>query len=116
MRSAIAIVGPSGSGKTAAALQLAKERKGTLICCDSLQLYEGFVIGSGRPTVEELGNVETALYGSFSAHSGYIGPRKYTQLALQAIEAALMRNNMPVLEGCNSAYANELSMCEKNVK
>jgi tRNA dimethylallyltransferase len=49
----IAIVGPTGSGKSALAVELAKLCKGSIISCDSVQVYRGFNIGSGKVTENE---------------------------------------------------------------
>lgn len=49
----IAITGPTGSGKSALAVELAKVCNGSIISCDSVQVYRGFNIGSGKVTEEE---------------------------------------------------------------
>ncbi|HET6898123.1 MAG TPA: isopentenyl transferase family protein, partial [Vicinamibacteria bacterium] len=51
--SVVAIVGPTASGKSALALDLAKERGGEIVSCDSLQVYRGLDIGSAKATAEE---------------------------------------------------------------
>ena len=47
------IVGPTASGKTAAAIELAKEVEGEIICADSRTVYKGMDIGTAKPTPEE---------------------------------------------------------------
>ncbi len=47
------VVGPTASGKTALAVRLAEESGGEIISADSVQVYRGFDIGSGKPTPEE---------------------------------------------------------------
>ncbi len=49
----IAITGPTGSGKSALAVELAKVCNGSIISCDSVQVYRGFDIGSGKVTEDE---------------------------------------------------------------
>lgn len=49
----IAITGPTGSGKSALAVELAKVCNGSIISCDSVQVYRGFNIGSGKVTEDE---------------------------------------------------------------
>ena len=44
------IAGPSASGKTAFGIELAKEFAGEIISGDSVQVYRGFDIGSGKVT------------------------------------------------------------------
>lgn len=50
----VAIVGPTASGKSALALDLAARVSGELVSADSVQVYRGFDIGSGKPSAEEL--------------------------------------------------------------
>ena len=49
----IAIVGPTASGKTELAIRVAEELGGEIVSADSVQIYERFDIGSGKPTSEE---------------------------------------------------------------
>jgi tRNA dimethylallyltransferase len=53
----VAIVGPTGSGKTALAVNLAKRFNGEIVGVDASQIYQGFDIGTGKATVEELDGV-----------------------------------------------------------
>lgn len=50
----LVIVGPTATGKTALAVALAQRLGGEVISSDSVQIYEGFDIGSGKPTTAEL--------------------------------------------------------------
>jgi tRNA dimethylallyltransferase len=47
------IVGPTASGKSALALRLARELGGEILSADSMQIYRGFDIGTGKPSAEE---------------------------------------------------------------
>src|ERR1035438_10495581 len=52
----IAIVGPTAAGKSALALELAERLDGEVVNYDSVQLYRGFDIGSGKvPSAEQRG-------------------------------------------------------------
>ena len=44
----IAIVGPTAAGKSALALALAERLNGEVVNYDSVQLYRGFDVGSGK--------------------------------------------------------------------
>jgi tRNA dimethylallyltransferase len=50
----LVIVGPTATGKTALAVALAERLGGEVISADSVQIYEDFNIGSGKPTPAEL--------------------------------------------------------------
>ena len=49
----LCIVGPTASGKSALALRLAQELGGEILSADSMQIYRGFDIGTGKPSAEE---------------------------------------------------------------
>ena len=49
----LVVVGPTASGKTELALRLAERFGGEIIGADSVQIYRGFDLGSGKPTAEE---------------------------------------------------------------
>ena len=49
----IAILGPTASGKSELGLALAERLSGEIVCCDSMQVYRGMDIGTGKPTREE---------------------------------------------------------------
>ena len=53
----ISIVGPTGAGKTAMALQVAQRLQCPIISADSVQIYRGLDIGSGKVTAEERGAI-----------------------------------------------------------
>ena len=47
------IVGPTAAGKSALALWLAQQRSLAIVSADSRQLYQGFDIGTAKPTPAE---------------------------------------------------------------
>lgn len=49
----ICVVGPTASGKTALSQALALELEGEVVSADSMQLYRGMDIGTGKPPVSE---------------------------------------------------------------
>jgi tRNA dimethylallyltransferase len=49
----LCIVGPTASGKSALALRLAQELDGEILSADSMQIYRGFDIGTGKATEAE---------------------------------------------------------------
>ena len=54
----IVIVGPTASGKTSLSIELAKQIKGEIISCDSMQIYKDMDIGSAKPTKEEMQGIK----------------------------------------------------------
>ncbi len=49
----LCIVGPTASGKSALGLRLARELDGEILSADSMQIYRGFDIGTGKPSAAE---------------------------------------------------------------
>lgn len=49
----VAVVGPTGAGKSALGLRLAGRLEAGVACCDSVQVYRGFDIGSAKPSAED---------------------------------------------------------------
>jgi len=49
----LCVVGPTASGKSALALRLAQDLNGEILSADSMQIYRGFDIGTGKPSAEE---------------------------------------------------------------
>lgn len=54
------IVGPTAAGKSALAMALASTERGAIINADSRQIYRGFDIGTGKPTIDERARVPHA--------------------------------------------------------
>jgi tRNA dimethylallyltransferase len=53
----LCIVGPTASGKSALALRLAEQHGGEILSADSMQIYRGFNIGTGKPSELERAQV-----------------------------------------------------------
>ncbi len=49
----LAIVGPTGTGKTALACAVAERVHGEIVSVDSVQIYRGVQLGSGKPSPDE---------------------------------------------------------------
>jgi tRNA A37 N6-isopentenylltransferase MiaA len=106
----LAIVGPSTSGKTDAAIAIAKKHNGALICCDMVQIWKGYEIGSGMPTKEETGDLPMYLYGALEPTPGsrLISKQDYYKLASKARRETIQSRFLPVFEGCSSNYTRVL--------
>ncbi|MEZ4262356.1 MAG: tRNA (adenosine(37)-N6)-dimethylallyltransferase MiaA [Polyangiaceae bacterium] len=51
--SLVCVVGPTATGKTELAIDLAARVGGEIVSADSVQIYRGFDLGSGKPTAAE---------------------------------------------------------------
>ncbi|WP_409477556.1 tRNA (adenosine(37)-N6)-dimethylallyltransferase MiaA [Pseudobdellovibrio sp. HCB154] len=63
----IFVVGPTASGKSALAMQLAKKFNGSIINIDSVQFYEGLIVGSAAPSEDEKKQVPHYLFSYVKA-------------------------------------------------
>ena len=54
----LCIVGPTASGKSALALRLAEQLGGEILSADSMQIYRGFDIGTGKPNAAAAGTLK----------------------------------------------------------
>lgn len=71
MKKVIVIVGPTAVGKSDFAIELAKKLNGEIISGDSIQVYEGLDIGSGKVTIQEMDGVPHHLIDIYTAKQSY---------------------------------------------
>jgi tRNA dimethylallyltransferase len=92
------VVGPTGSGKTELAIRLAERFGGEIVGADSVQIYRGFEIGSGKPTPEELARARHQVVGVVDP----LDPMDagiYVKLADAAIADVRARGKVPIVCG-----------------
>ena len=103
----VAVVGPTASGKSALALDLAKERGGEIVSCDSLQVYRGLDIGSAKATAEERAAVPHHLIDVVDPDQEF-SAADYARLARAAIDAIESRGRLPIVAGGTGLYLRAL--------
>ena len=96
--SVVAIVGPTASGKSALALDLARERGGEIVSCDSLQVYRGLDIGSAKASAEERAAVPHHLLDVVDPDQEF-SAADYARRARAAIADIAARGRLPVVAG-----------------
>ena len=62
----VAIVGPTAAGKSALALVLAERLNGEVVNYDSVQLYRGFDVGSGKLPAAERRALRTICWTAWN--------------------------------------------------
>ena len=103
----VAIVGPTASGKSALALQLARERCGEIVSCDSLQVYRGLDIGSAKATSAERAEIQHHLLDV--ADPGEVfSAADYPRLARAALDDVRARGRLPIVAGGTGLYLRAL--------
>ena len=98
----LVIVGETASGKTRLAIELARAFGGEIIGADSVQVYRGFDIGSGKPTPEELLGVRHHLLDVADPAEDFDAAR-FVELADAAIADVRSRGRVPIV--CGGTYS-----------
>jgi tRNA dimethylallyltransferase len=103
----IVVGGPTASGKSALALDLATALSGDIICCDSVQIYKGFDLGSAKPSNEEQALVPHHLFDVFSWSEG-CDAAIYAAKAKEAIALVRSKGRLPIVVGGTGLYLRAL--------
>jgi tRNA dimethylallyltransferase len=103
----IAVVGPTAAGKSALALALARERRGEIVCCDSLQVYRGLDIGSAKATPEERAEVPHHMLDLVHPDQTF-SAAEYSRRARAALESIAARGRLAVVAGGTGLYLRAL--------
>jgi len=99
----VAIVGPTAAGKSELSLRLAAALGGEVISADSMQLYRGMDIGTGKLTVSERGAVPHHLLDIWDVTEP-ASVSEYQKLARAAIAGIVGRGKVPILVGGSGLY------------
>ena len=103
----LTIAGATASGKSALAIKLSKDFKGEIISGDSIQVYRGLDIGSGKIKKEEMEGVAHHLIDIKDPKESYsvYDFQKMGRLLIDAIE---MRGHLPIICGGTGLYIKAL--------
>jgi tRNA dimethylallyltransferase len=103
----IFVMGPTAAGKTSLSLELASVYGGEIISSDSMQIYEGFTIGTAKATEEERGIIPHHLLDMVPPNGSY-SVAKYQEDALNIIKEIQAKKSLPVLVGGTGLYTQSL--------
>ena len=106
-RTLIAIMGVTASGKTAVGELVASSLGGEVVCADARQLFRELVLGTGKPTRDELAALPHHL---FDLHELGEQPTagRWALAAANVCESCFARGVVPVLVGGSGLYLNAL--------
>ena len=99
----IVIVGPTAAGKSELSLRIARERGGEVVNADSMQLYRGMDIGTGKLTPAQRAGVPHHLLDIWDVTEP-ASVSEYQRLARIAIEDVVGRGATPILVGGSGLY------------
>ncbi len=94
----LCIVGPTASGKSALALRLARELHGEILSADSMQIYRGFNIGTGKPNAQERAQVPHHLVDVAEPLEAWDAAR-WADDAVRIIQEVRARGRIPIVCG-----------------
>ncbi len=103
----LAIVGPTAAGKSALALAIAEETGGEILSYDSVQIYRGFDIGSGKVPMEQRRGIPHHLLDVVDPERVFTAG-DYRREALRVLTAMRERGRIPVLVGGTGLYLRSL--------
>ena len=117
----IIITGPTGIGKSALAVELSEKFNGSIIGCDSMQIYKNLDIGTGKITSEEKKGIEHFMI-DIAEPDEYFTAFNYIEQAKPCIDKILANNKLPFLVGGTGLYitgllrGNNFAQVAKNEK
>jgi tRNA dimethylallyltransferase len=94
----LVVVGPTATGKTELGIRLAQRFGGEIIGADSVQIYHGYDIGSGKPTTEEQARAAHHLV-SIADPLAPIDAQSYANMADRTITELRHRGRLPIVVG-----------------
>ena len=110
--SAYIIAGPTASGKSEFAHRLARCVNGTIINCDSVQIYRGIESISASPFVnrDNFDDIDGIPYRLFSILplTDQISVSEYLEMATREYDAAVASGRTPIFVGGTGYYINAL--------
>jgi len=107
MNNIICIAGPTASGKTALAVELAKERNGEVVSCDSMQIYRHMNIGTAKPTAEEMQGIPHHMIDVAEPDEDFSVSR-YCEMASPIVDDILARGKTAIIAGGTGLYMDAL--------
>ncbi len=103
----IVIVGPTAVGKTSLSIQLAKHYHCDIISADSRQFYKEMLIGTAKPTPEEMQGVRHHFIDSHRVTETFSAGR-FEVAALQLLEELYQKQDIVILAGGSGLYVQAM--------
>ena len=97
------LAGPTAVGKSDISVKVAKALGGECISADSIQVYKGLTIGSGKITEEEMEGVPHHLLDILNPEEDY-NASAFQRMAREKVEEIYRRESLPILVGGTGFY------------
>ena len=103
----LAVVGPTAAGKSALAIKIAQELGGEISNCDSVQVYRGFDIGTGKLSADEHQGIPHHLLDIVEPDEVFTAG-DYRREALRVLGEVRNRRALPIIVGGTGLYLRAL--------
>ena len=103
----IIIAGPTAIGKSSVAVDLCKEFNGAVVGAESMQIYKGMGIGTGKITAEEMDGIKHFML-DITSPGDYFTVFDYVQKAKICIDKILKSSELPFVVGGTGLYISGL--------
>ncbi len=103
----VAIAGCTAVGKSDTALKLAKRFNGAVVGADSMQIYRGFDIGTGKLSPQERDGIPHYMI-DIADGDEYFSAGDYAERAAAAIESIHADGKLPIIVGGTGMYLYSL--------
>lgn len=103
----VAILGPTASGKSELGLALAQRIPGEIVCCDSVQVYRGMDIGTGKATHQEQARCPHHLLDLVDPDQPFHAAA-WAARARAVVDVILRRGRTPIIVGGTGLYFRAL--------
>jgi len=105
---AVALMGATGSGKSSLALPLAEAADTSIVCCDSMQVYQGLDIGTAKASKEDQARVPHAMLDCCALPNAFSAAR-WAKLAEAFTRKENEAGRVPLIVGGTGLYLRALS-------
>ena len=105
---AVALMGATGSGKSSLALPIAEAAGTSIVCCDSMQVYQQLDIGTAKANLEEQARVPHALLDCCALPDAF-SAAKWAELAESFIRSENQAGRVPLIVGGTGLYLRALT-------
>ncbi len=107
IKDVIIITGPTAVGKSDIAVEIAKKVNGEIISADSMQIYKGLDIGSGKITKEEMQGVVHHLLDILNFDETY-SVAQFCEDCKKIIKEIMLKGKVPIIVGGTGLYVKAL--------
>lgn len=103
----VVIAGPTAVGKSSLGIEVARHFDGEIISADSMQIYRGFDIGTGKVTREEMQNIPHHMLDILEPNESY-SVALYVKNVRKLVKEITARKKLPVIVGGTGLFIRAL--------